>query len=108
GIGLIEATQLQRRDTAASRGTGGGAGRHIGIVFPALMLAVRPCAPGRHIVIVFVALMLAVLLAALDQMIVSTALPTIVGDLHGVNHMSWVITAYLLAFTIGLPLYGKL
>jgi EmrB/QacA subfamily drug resistance transporter len=64
--------------------------------------------PGQHIVIVFVALMLAVLLAALDQMIVSTALPTIVGDLHGVNHMSWVITAYLLAFTIGLPVYGKL
>jgi EmrB/QacA subfamily drug resistance transporter len=65
-------------------------------------------AGGQHIVIVFVALMLAVLLAALDQMIVSTALPTIVGDLHGVNHMSWVITAYLLAFTISLPVYGKL
>jgi len=63
---------------------------------------------GKHIAIVFAALMLAVLLAALDQMIVSTALPTIVGDLHGVNHMSWVITAYLLAFTIGLPVYGKL
>jgi EmrB/QacA subfamily drug resistance transporter len=74
----------------------------------------RPAAgdgPGQRrqpIVLVFVALMLAVLLAALDQMIVSTALPTIVGDLHGVNHMSWVITAYLLAFTIGLPVYGKL
>jgi EmrB/QacA subfamily drug resistance transporter len=63
---------------------------------------------GRPVTLIFVALMLAVLLAALDQMIVSTALPTIVGDLHGVNHMSWVITAYLLAFTIGLPLYGKL
>jgi EmrB/QacA subfamily drug resistance transporter len=63
---------------------------------------------GQHLIIVFVALMLAVLLAALDQMIVSTALPTIVGDLHGVGHMSWVITAYLLAFTIGLPVYGKL
>jgi EmrB/QacA subfamily drug resistance transporter len=63
---------------------------------------------GRHVIVVFIALMLAVLLAALDQMIVSTALPTIVGDLHGVNHMSWVITAYLLAFTIGLPVYGKL
>jgi EmrB/QacA subfamily drug resistance transporter len=67
-----------------------------------------PGRTGRPVTLIFVALMLAVLLAALDQMIVSTALPTIVGDLHGVNHMSWVITAYLLAFTIGLPLYGKL
>jgi EmrB/QacA subfamily drug resistance transporter len=53
-------------------------------------------------------MMLAVFLAALDQMIVSTALPTIVGDLNGINHMSWVITAYLLTSTIALPIYGKL
>ncbi|MBO0804775.1 MAG: MFS transporter, partial [Nocardiopsaceae bacterium] len=52
--------------------------------------------------------MLAVFLAALDQTIVATALPTIVGDLHGVNHMTWVTTAYLLTSTIGLPIYGKL
>jgi EmrB/QacA subfamily drug resistance transporter len=58
--------------------------------------------------LVFTALMLAVFLAALDQTIVATALPTIVGDLHGVNHMTWVTTAYLLTSTVGLPIYGKL
>jgi EmrB/QacA subfamily drug resistance transporter len=61
-----------------------------------------------HVVIIFVALMLAVFLAALDQTIVATALPTIVGDLHGVSQLTWVTTAYLLASTIGLPIYGKL
>jgi EmrB/QacA subfamily drug resistance transporter len=54
------------------------------------------------------ALMLSVLLAALDQTIVSTALPTIVSDLGGLNHLSWVITAYLLAVTASTPLWGKL
>ena len=58
--------------------------------------------------IVIGALMLVMLLAALDQTIVSTALPTIVGDLGGLNHLSWVVTAYLLAITIVTPLYGKL
>lgn len=53
-------------------------------------------------------LMLVMLLAALDQTIVSTALPTIVGELGGLNHLSWVVTAYLLAVTVGTPLYGKL
>ncbi|MEV3857216.1 MFS transporter [Streptomyces sp. NPDC050095] len=57
---------------------------------------------------VFVGLMLALLLAALDQMIVATALPKIVGELHGLDKMSWAITAYLLTSTIGLPVYGKL
>ena len=54
------------------------------------------------------ALMLVMLLAALDQTIVSTALPTIVGDLGGLEHISWVVTSYLLAVTIVTPLYGKL
>src|SRR6478752_587289 len=54
------------------------------------------------------ALMLTMLLAALDQTIVSTALPTIVGELGGLNHLSWVVTAYLLASTASTPLYGKL
>jgi EmrB/QacA subfamily drug resistance transporter len=53
-------------------------------------------------------LMLVMLLASLDQTIVSTALPTIVGDLGGLNHLSWVVTAYLLALTVVTPLYGKL
>ncbi|MDM7989444.1 MDR family MFS transporter [Arthrobacter sp. zg-Y877] len=68
-------------------------------------------APGhsrRQIAVIFTGLMLAVLIAALDQTIVSTALPTIVGDLQGMDHLSWVITAYLLTSTIGLPIYGKL
>lgn len=53
-------------------------------------------------------LMVAMLLSALDQMIFSTALPTIVGELDGVNHMLWVTTAYILAATVSMPLYGKL
>src|SRR5260221_6913781 len=52
--------------------------------------------------------MLGMLLAALDQTIVSTALPTIVGDVGGINHLSWVVTAYLIATTASTPLYGKL
>src|SRR5437762_204914 len=57
--------------------------------------------------VIFSALMLVVLLAALDQTIVSTALPTIVGDLGGLTHLSWVVTAYLLTSTVSGPLYGK-
>ncbi len=56
---------------------------------------------------IFLSLMLAMLLAALDQTIVSTALPTIVGELDGLEHLSWVVTAYMLAATVGLPIYGK-
>jgi EmrB/QacA subfamily drug resistance transporter len=62
---------------------------------------------GRALTTVFVALMLGMFLAALDQTIVSTALPTIVGDLGGLNHLSWVVTSYLLASTVSTPLYGK-
>src|SRR5206468_11546671 len=58
--------------------------------------------------LVFAGLMLGMFLAALDQTIVSTALPTIVGDLGGLNHLSWVVTSYLLASTVSTPLYGKL
>ncbi len=71
--------------------------------------AAQPDAPPRRRVLVVIgALMLTMLLAALDQTIVSTALPTIVGDLGGLNHLSWVVTSYLLAITIVTPLYGKL
>jgi EmrB/QacA subfamily drug resistance transporter len=62
----------------------------------------------RGLVIIYSALMLAILLAALDQTIVATALPTIVGDLGGLSHLSWVVTAYLLATTVSAPLWGKL
>jgi EmrB/QacA subfamily drug resistance transporter len=58
--------------------------------------------------LVFGGLLLVMLLAALDQTIVATALPTIVGDLDGLDHISWVVTAYLLAQTAVTPLYGKL
>ena len=64
--------------------------------------------PRRQVVIVFSALMLGMLLAALDQTIVATALPTIVGDLGGASHLSWIVTAYLLASTVSTPLWGKL
>ncbi|WP_427165559.1 MFS transporter [Streptomyces sp. C1-1] len=62
----------------------------------------------RRVRLVFLGLMPALLLAALEQMIVATALPKIVGELHGLDRMSWAITAYLLTATIGLPVYGKL
>ncbi|MEU7472736.1 MFS transporter [Streptomyces sp. NPDC044984] len=62
----------------------------------------------RRVRLVFLALMSALLLAALEQMIVATALPKIVGELHGLDRMSWAITAYLLTATVGLPVYGKL
>src|SRR5207247_10326335 len=62
--------------------------------------------PGLRMI--FVALMLGMFLAALDQTIVSTALPTIVFDLHGANHLSWVVTSYLIASTVSTPIYGKL
>ncbi|MFH8681996.1 MFS transporter [Streptomyces lydicus] len=80
---------------AATRATGPGGG--------------APVALGpRRFRAVFVGLMLTLLLAALDQTVVATALPKIVGELHGLGSMSWAVTSYLLASTIGLPLYGKL
>ena len=62
----------------------------------------------KQVLVVFSGLVLAMLLAALDSTIVSTALPTIVGELGGLAHLSWVVTAYLLAQTVVTPLYGKL
>ncbi|MHB8438980.1 MAG: MFS transporter [Acidimicrobiales bacterium] len=62
----------------------------------------------RRVLVIIGALLLGMFLAALDQTIVSTALPTIVGDLHGASHLTWVVTAYLLASTVSTPLWGKL
>ncbi|HVT64031.1 MAG TPA: DHA2 family efflux MFS transporter permease subunit [Mycobacteriales bacterium] len=62
----------------------------------------------RQIRLVFVGLILGMFLAALDQTVVATALPTIVGDLGGLNHLSWVVTSYILASTVTVPLWGKL
>ena len=61
----------------------------------------------RRIWIIFSALIAGMLLSSLDQTIVSTAMPTIVGDLGGVEHQVWITTAYLLATTIVMPIYGK-
>lgn len=62
----------------------------------------------RRVLFVMVGLLLGMLLAALDQTIVATALPTIAGDLHGLSHLSWVVTAYILTSTISTPLWGKM
>ena len=61
----------------------------------------------NHLTLLFATLMVVMLLASLSQMIFSTALPTIVGELHGVDQMMWVITGYMLASTITMPIYGK-
>src|SRR4051812_2114978 len=61
----------------------------------------------RQFVLTFGGLLLAMLLASLDQTIVATALPTIVGDLGGLDQLSWVVTAYLLGATVSMPLWGR-
>src|SRR5439155_23134395 len=62
----------------------------------------------RQVLVAFSGLLMAMLLAALDSTIVSTALPTIVGQLGGLERLAWVVTAYLLAQTVVTPVYGKL
>lgn len=64
--------------------------------------------PDGRFWVIYASLMLVMFLSALDQTIVGTALPTIVGDLGGVEHMSWVLTAYTLAITVAMPVYGKM
>ena len=70
--------------------------------------AAIPVLTHRRILVIISALMLGMFLAALDQTIVSTALPTIVADLHDASHLSWIVVAYLLAATVSTPLWGKL
>src|SRR5256886_8844837 len=62
----------------------------------------------RDVLAVLPGLLLAILLAMLDNLIVSTAMPRIVGDLHGLSHLSWVVTAYVLGTTVSTPLWGKI
>ncbi|MEV2252256.1 MDR family MFS transporter [Streptomyces sp. NPDC050147] len=64
--------------------------------------------PPRSVRVVMMALMVTILLAMLDNMIVSPAMPTIVGDLGGMEHLSWVVTAYMLATAASTPIWGKL
>jgi EmrB/QacA subfamily drug resistance transporter len=86
----------------ADGGTGGTDGN------TALGNGAIPGLDRRRILLIIGALMCGMFLAALDQTIVSTALPTIVGDLNGGSHIAWVVTAYLLATTVSTPLWGKL
>ena len=67
-----------------------------------------PPTPQRQLLATFAALVLVLLLASLDQTIVATALPTIVSEIGGLSHLSWIVTAYLLSSTVVVPLYGKL
>jgi len=100
-------------ETAPSAGSGRADPTTESQVTPPATQAATDSAPAielshRQILMVFSGLMLGMFLAALDQTIVGTALPTIVNSLHGLNHLSWVVTAYLLTSTISTPLYGKL
>ncbi|MGD0700376.1 MAG: MDR family MFS transporter [Trebonia sp.] len=90
---------------AAGGGTGGTDGTDGST---ALGNGAIPGLDRRRILLIIGALMCGMFLAALDQTIVSTALPTIVGDLNGGSHIAWVVTAYLLATTVSTPLWGKL
>ncbi|WP_203989737.1 MDR family MFS transporter [Virgisporangium aurantiacum] len=72
------------------------------------MMSAPAPARRREVMAVLPGLMLAMLLAMLDNMIVSTAMPRIVGDLHGLSHLSWVVTAYVLGTTVSTPIWGKI
>lgn len=78
-------------------------GRRAGLPLPDVQ-------PGSKVRVgtIYAALLIIVLLGALDHTIVATALPTVVGELDGARHMAWIITAYTLAMTIGMPVYGRL
>jgi MFS family permease len=67
-----------------------------------------PASENQPVRLIFSALMLVMLLASLDQTIVSTALPTIVSEFGGLAHLSWIVTAYLLATAVVMPLCGNL
>lgn len=74
---------------------------------PASVAPAFPALTHRQIQVVFLGLMMGTFLAALDQTVVATAMPTIVGELGGLDHYSWVVTSYLLTSTVSTPLYGK-
>src|SRR5436305_4130291 len=77
---------------------------------PAVGILPEEGAPARTLDrrYVLAALMLVMVLASMEQTITSTAMPTIIGDLHGLEHYAWVTSIYLLASTITMPLYGRL
>jgi EmrB/QacA subfamily drug resistance transporter len=94
---VSEATGVSAQGSADDGGPGGGAADGM----PTFLT-------HKQIMIVLPGLLMTMLLAMLDQLVVGTALPRIVGDLGGVSHLSWVVTAYILASTITTPFYGKL
>ena len=97
--------------TGSTTGTPGDEGAGEGVIAadggPSATVS-PPVTDRRRVQLVFGGLVLTILLASLDQTIVSSALPTIVGELGGVELMSWVVTAYLLAATVVMPAYGRL
>src|SRR5215469_13663851 len=104
---MLAGRQVGRQGSAMSRAHGSAAtGRERGSSHMSEVEAVaaREAEPAfgrrRDVMIVLPGLLLALILAMLDQLVVSTALPRIVGDLGGLNHLSWVVTAYVLASTI--------
>src|SRR5262249_11792534 len=105
-----KARKRYRPDNA--RATGHNRGARTGGSVASSVASAEHAGPGklsqRRTLIIIGALLLGMLLAALDQTIVATALPTIAGDLHGLSHLHGVVTAYLLASTVSTPLWGKL
>lgn len=69
---------------------------------------VRAAEKKKNVILLFVGLMITMLMSSLSQTILSTALPTIVGELGGVEHMTWVVTGYILASTVMMPVYGRI
>lgn len=67
-----------------------------------------PPASSTNVTLLFAGLLVTMLLASLNQTVLSTALPTIIGELNGVEHMAWVVTVYILASTVMMPVYGKI
>src|SRR5437660_6933245 len=71
-------------------------------------VSIRETVSSRRLIFILVGVILGMLLASLDQTIVGTAMPRIVADLGGLSHYAWVFTAYMLASTVTVPIYGKL
>jgi EmrB/QacA subfamily drug resistance transporter len=105
GVTAEQAVTRERADSAGvAAGQSTGAPEPQELFSPAQTVQLSP----REITIVFAGLVMAMIMASLDQNIVNTALPRIVGDLGGLSHLSWIVTAFMLASTTTTPLYGKL
>src|SRR4051812_32633996 len=105
-VGRAESTRRMRRLLGCQLARGEVFGDVTAEAVPPPQAGDAALEEGAPLFAVIGGLMLVMLMAALDATIVSTALPTIVGDLGGLQHISWVVTAYLLAQTAVMPLYG--